>query len=147
MCIGEGGCLSLRLNLKSQSCRLEEAAPGLDTEECASLGDLSLKLGTETGWSLRLRVVPCGQPVWKSVGVYGRDWIIVHPNPFLLGITFQSHDFFYPPLRLGQPYQWVCPVDYGWMSCMPFQSWPIETFRTVFHNHSFPSFASMAWSI
>lgn len=58
-----GGCLSLLFNLKSQIYSLEEAAPGLDTEGCASSGDLSLKLGTETGWSFGLWVVPYGLPM------------------------------------------------------------------------------------
>lgn len=39
--MGVGG-LSLLFNLKSQICRLEQSASGLDTEECTSLGDLAL---------------------------------------------------------------------------------------------------------
>lgn len=59
---GVGG-LSLLFNLKSQICRLEQSAPGLDTEECTSLGDLVLswvqRLDGASGFRLSLMDCLC----------------------------------------------------------------------------------------
>lgn len=63
---------------------------------------------------------------------YSRDWIIVHAaTQFSPWHTVTWHFLFSLMVR-GYHVTEFCPVDYGWMSWMPFQAWPIN--KNLLHN-------------